>query len=74
MATEGSTQQMPDLSKLPAAPPPPGVVPDFNSPDNYKTENIILHSIVLTVVTIAVMIRIYTRAVLKKTFGLDDCR
>ncbi|KAH8728007.1 hypothetical protein GQ44DRAFT_824348 [Phaeosphaeriaceae sp. PMI808] len=64
--------QKPDLTKMPAAKPPPGVTPDFNSPDNYKTENIILHSVILLFVTIAVLMRMYTRALVKKTFGIDD--
>lgn len=62
-----------DLSQTPAAMPPPGVTPDFNSPDNYKHDNIILHSIVLSFTTLAVLVRVYTRAVVKKSFGLDDC-
>jgi hypothetical protein len=69
----GSGTQMPDLTKIPAAPPPPGVKSNFNNPDNYKTQNIILHSIVLSLVTLAVLMRVYTRAFVKKTFGVDDC-
>ncbi|KAF2708714.1 hypothetical protein K504DRAFT_502736 [Pleomassaria siparia CBS 279.74] len=71
MATQGSAQ-MSDLSQIPAAPSPPGITSNFDNPDNYKVDNIILHSVVLLFVTIAVVVRVYTRSVVKKTFGLDD--
>jgi hypothetical protein len=58
---------------MPAAPPPPGHIPDFNSPDNYKQRNIILHTVVLSFTTVAVFIRVYTRAIIKKNFSVDDC-
>ncbi|KAF2678684.1 hypothetical protein K458DRAFT_408736 [Lentithecium fluviatile CBS 122367] len=62
----------PDMSQIPAVKPPSGVQSDWNNSDNFKTENVILHSTVMAVVTIAVLIRVYTRAVVKKTFGVDD--
>ncbi|KAK7699612.1 hypothetical protein SLS64_011566 [Diaporthe eres] len=52
--------------------PPPGVTPDFDNPDNYKHQNIILHSVVLSFATVAVLVRLYTRAVVKRSFGIDD--
>jgi hypothetical protein len=62
-----------DLSQIPAGAPPPGVTPDFDSADNYKHRNIVLHSIVVAFTTIAVLVRLYTRAIVKKKFGVDDC-
>lgn len=77
MATEASTGPSAggdvDLSQSPAAMPPPGMTPDFDSPDNYKHQNVILHSVVLSFTTVAVLVRLYTRAVIKKSFGIDDC-
>lgn len=37
-------------------------------------ERIALHSVVLALATIAVFMRLYTRAVITKKFGLDDCK
>jgi hypothetical protein len=62
-----------DLSQVPAAAAPPGVTFDFNNPDNYKHENIILHSVVLAFTTVAVFIRVYTRIMITRSFGIDDC-
>lgn len=73
MAANASAPETPDLSTIPAVPPPPGVLFDFNNPDNYKSENIIMHSIILSIITIMVAIRLYTRGVMKKSMGIDDC-
>jgi hypothetical protein len=62
-----------DSRLIPAAPAPPGVHTNFNNADNYRHDNIILHTVVLALTTLALCIRVYTRAVIKKNFGLDDC-
>ena len=67
-------RQTPNLDDVPAYPAPPGVPWSFNDPDNYKEDTIVLHSVVLAFMTVAVIIRLYTRAVIKKNFGLDDCK
>ncbi|KAH9904695.1 hypothetical protein F4778DRAFT_40567 [Xylariomycetidae sp. FL2044] len=67
-----SSQAATDPTQVPAGVPPPGVEPNFNNPDNYKHENIILHSVVLSITTIAVFVRIYTRAVIRRNMGVDD--
>ncbi|KAK8041075.1 Satratoxin biosynthesis SC1 cluster protein 4 [Apiospora phragmitis] len=72
MVTIASSRAAVDSTQAPAAPPPPGVIPDFQSPDNYKHANIILHSVVLSATTIAVLIRLYTRTFIKKSIGVDD--
>ncbi|KAF2866564.1 hypothetical protein BDV95DRAFT_203271 [Massariosphaeria phaeospora] len=61
-----------DLSQVPATMPPPGIMPNFSNPDNYKHQNIILHSVVLAITTVAVLVRLYTRAVIKRNIGVDD--
>ncbi|KAI0116200.1 hypothetical protein F4776DRAFT_666522 [Hypoxylon sp. NC0597] len=72
MSTGAASGAVADPTQVPAAAPPPGTTSDFNSPDNYKHQNIILHSIVLTITTIAVLVRLFTRAVIKKNIGIDD--
>ncbi|KAH8882982.1 hypothetical protein GQ53DRAFT_831171 [Thozetella sp. PMI_491] len=72
MSTGAPSDAAMDPTQVPAAMPPPGFTSDFNSPDNYKHQNIILHSVVLTVTTLALLVRLYTRAVIKKNVGVDD--
>lgn len=73
MSTDGSSDAVTkDPSLIPAFPPPPGKVSNFNNQDNYKHENIILHAVVLSFTTTRVLIRLYTRSVIKKRFGVDD--
>ncbi|KAK7743727.1 hypothetical protein SLS62_010458 [Diatrype stigma] len=72
MSIGASSGKAVDLTKVPAAVPPPGIVSNFNSTDNYKHQNIILHSVVLAATTVAIAVRLYTRAVIKRTIGEDD--
>ena len=72
MATNASA--VPNLNLIPGVPPPPGSTFNPNDPDNYKHADIIMHSVVLSIVTVCVMIRLYTRAVVKKGMGADDCK
>ncbi|KUJ10853.1 uncharacterized protein LY89DRAFT_739839 [Mollisia scopiformis] len=62
----------PDLNLIPAVPAPPGVSFNPDDLDNYKHRHIVMHSVGLSIVTIAVLIRLYTRAFVKKFVGLDD--
>lgn len=54
-------------------PPPPGVTPNFIDPPGQLGSNIALHAVCLTLVTIAVGMRLYTRLfVTRSGLGLDD--
>ncbi|KAL7807759.1 GPCR, PTH11-type [Trichoderma aethiopicum] len=54
-------------------PPPPGVEPNFIDPYDHMSENIALHSTLLTITTLAVGMRLYTRAIITKAkLGVDD--
>ncbi|KAK5633635.1 hypothetical protein RRF57_009349 [Xylaria bambusicola] len=58
-----------------ALPPPPGIVPDFVNPPSQRDGNIALHTVLLSIVTIFVSIRIYTRIwITKLSLGLEDCQ
>ncbi|KAF2113820.1 hypothetical protein BDV96DRAFT_578384 [Lophiotrema nucula] len=57
---------------LGAMPPPPGVEPNFEDPDNRMRENITLHAIFLTLTTCCVLMRIYTRHFVIRKLGWDD--
>ncbi|KAL6877132.1 GPCR, PTH11-type [Trichoderma novae-zelandiae] len=58
---------------LGSLPPPPGVEPNFVDPYDHMTENIALHSVLLTLTTLAVGMRLYTRSIITKAkLGVDD--
>ena len=57
----------------PAYTPPPGVQPNFDNPANLDTIIIIIKTIALTLTTLAILIRIYTRHHLSHSMGYDDC-
>ena len=58
----------------PAGTPPFGVRPNFDNPPN---RDVVLHTttaVFLTFTSLAVLIRIYTRRVLIRSVGYDDCK
>lgn len=58
---------------LGALPPPPGVTPDFVDPPTQRDGNIALHTVLLSLVTILVVLRLYTRVwVTKVPLGIED--
>lgn len=60
---------------LGSIPPPPGVEPNFIDPYDHMTENIALHTVLLTLTTLAVGMRLYTRLrITKAKLGVDDCK
>ena len=56
-----------------AIPPPPGVTPNFTNPVYHSGAIIPLSAVFITLATIFLAIRIYTKAVILKVFGLEDC-
>ena len=62
-----------DLSQVPAAMPPPGTMANFHYLNIYKRHYANQHSVDLTVSTVAVLVRLYTRAFIKKSIKIDDC-
>ena len=57
----------------PAGTPPAGVQSNFDNPANLNTIIIIVKTLALTLTTLAVLIRIYTRHYLSHSMGYDDC-
>ena len=52
-------------------PPPPGVL--LNPSDDQRVQNIVCHTVCLTIVTLGIVLRFYTRTLVVKAFGWDDC-
>ena len=60
---------------LGALPPPPGVEPNFINPSDQYAGNIALHATCLTLVTLLVAMRLYTRIrITKANLGVEDCQ
>ncbi|KAH6721033.1 hypothetical protein BKA61DRAFT_589855 [Leptodontidium sp. MPI-SDFR-AT-0119] len=56
-----------------ALPPPPGITPNFAHPkDVLRTVNFVTQSLCISLVTIFVLMRIYTRAVIQKMMYKED--
>lgn len=57
-----------------AIPPPPGQKANFVDPPNQTASTIALHTICLSLVTLCVAMRLYTRKIINHQLGLDDCK
>jgi hypothetical protein len=63
-----------DLYNMPAAPPPPGVIPNFDNPPSLKGELLIINVAFTTVMAIFVAIRLISRSFITNQVGIDDCK
>ena len=66
-------QELEALLNGPASTPPAGMQPKFDDPPNLNTIIYVTKTIALTLTTLAVFIRVYTRHVLIRSMGYDDC-
>lgn len=57
-----------------ALPPPPGVIPNLVDPYSRASTVIIVNAVFLTIGTLFLVMRIYTRAFLSRALGADDCK
>ena len=62
----------PDLSQIPAMPPPPGVTSNFVDPEDITYQITIVGAVMLTLSTIATMLRFYVKGFLTRNIALDD--
>lgn len=62
-----------DYQNIPAIPPPPGVVSNFNNPKTLAPSLIAVNATFLSLMLIAVSIRIYSRGFIVRALGWDDC-
>jgi hypothetical protein len=63
-----------DLYNMPAAMPPPGVIPNFIDPPSLKLELLIINVVFTTLMMIFVAIRLSSRGFISKQIGIDDCK
>ncbi|KAF2676574.1 hypothetical protein K458DRAFT_437229 [Lentithecium fluviatile CBS 122367] len=60
------------LANLPAAPPPPGVLSNFDHPDTNADQGHIGMGICIALITIFMLLRIYVKSAITKMWGWDD--
>ena len=65
---------MVDLSQIPAGRPPAGTVPNFIDPVTLKAPVVAFNVTFLTLSTVIVGIRLYTRKFLSRVLGWEDCK
>ena len=59
-------------AQLPAMPPPPGGIPNFDDPE-FTVRSLIISSIIFTSLAgVTVIVRVYTRTRIVRAFGSDD--
>ena len=69
------TSQLPpgiSLSQIPAGRPPLGTLPDFTSPATLRNPVIVVNALLLTVATLTVYLRLYTRKFIIQVLGAED--
>ena len=62
------------LDETPAAPPPLGVIPNFVNPENQVSVINATLIICLGVATVFVWLRMYTKFLINKSHGYEDCQ
>jgi hypothetical protein len=62
------------LKNAPASPPPPGVRSNFLNPPSWETRIIALEGAFLSLMLLAVGVRIFVRTRINKVWGWDDCK
>ena len=61
------------LKNIPALPPPKGIYSNLDHPQTLASSLIVVNAIFLSLMIVAVGIRLYTRVFLARATGWDDC-
>ena len=67
-------QQLQAFLDGPALPPPPGVIPQLDHPPNLRTTGIAAQVVCLVLATLALCMRLYTKAAIIRQIVLADCK
>ena len=73
-STSLNPEQLQKLLNGPAGTPPVGVMPNLNDPPNLDTYVILTISICMTLATIAVLLRMYTKILITRSLAYEDCK
>ena len=55
-------------------PPPPGIIANFDGPNTNGTALIVVAVIGIFIATFFTVVRVYTKSILTRSLGWDDCR
>ena len=66
-------QQRNDLLNGPAAAPPSGIAPNFVNPENNYVYFVLTIVLTVTISTLALLMRIYTKNFIIRKVGWEDC-
>ncbi len=72
--TSLSPEQLQQLLDGPAGTPPDGVIPNLNNPSNLDTYVILTISVCMTLATVAVLLRMYTKILITRSLAYEDCK
>lgn len=61
------------FASIPALTPPPGVTSNFDNPKTLKSSFVAVNASFLSLMVFVVAIRIYSRGVIARVLGWDDC-
>lgn len=61
------------FASIPAIPPPPGIKSNFDNPRTLKSSFVAVNATFLSLMVIVVAIRTYSRGVIARAMGWDDC-
>lgn len=53
--------------------PPPGVTPNYDNPEYIGHRMVTVNAVCLTLSTIIIALRVYTRGWIVQAIGVDDC-
>ena len=73
-ASQPSSQELEALLNGPAGPPPPGIRPNFDDPANLNDLVILTLTMCLVFASLTVLMRIYTKLVIIRSWDYEDCK
>lgn len=61
-------------TRIPAMPPPPGAISDFDHPETLARRNYIAMCVALPFIIVSFALRCYVRLLRKRTWVFEDCK
>ena len=74
MALDMPDSYLDGIRDQPAAPPPPGVIPNFDNPPNNNELAIAVLATSIVITTSAFLIRVYSKVFCTKKINIEDCQ
>lgn len=62
------------LDRIPTAEPPEGTLSNFVNPPSLDSQSKIITGLMLSITIIILLLRLYTRVRIMRSWGADDCK